>query len=106
MGYELAAEALRRGARVTLVTGPTHLMPPPAADVVRVRTASEMLDAALRAAESADVVVMAAAVADWRPAAPAAAKLKKGDGPPPPGPAPTPGVPGAPAAPRRNRQGP
>ena len=104
MGYELAAEALRRGARVTLVTGPTHLTPPPAADVVRVRTASEMLDAALRAAESADVVVMAAAVADWRPAAPAAAKLKKGDGPPALVLEPTEDVLGALAARRRNGQ--
>jgi phosphopantothenoylcysteine decarboxylase/phosphopantothenate--cysteine ligase len=82
MGYEVAAEAARRGATVTLVTGPTSLEGPPGADVVRVETAGEMRDALLGAAEGADVVVMAAAVADWRPAGPAGRKLQKGDGPP------------------------
>jgi phosphopantothenoylcysteine decarboxylase/phosphopantothenate--cysteine ligase len=82
MGYEVAAEAVRRGAAVTLVTGPTHLEPPSGAQVVRVQTAAEMREAVLGEAEAADVVVMAAAVADWRPSAPAARKLQKGDGPP------------------------
>ena len=82
MGYELAAEALRRGARVTLVTGPSHLLPPADAEVVRVGTAAEMFTAVLNAAEGADVVVMAAAVADWRPAAASDRKLKKDGGPP------------------------
>jgi phosphopantothenoylcysteine decarboxylase / phosphopantothenate---cysteine ligase len=82
MGYALAAEALRRGAAVTLVSGPSHLEPPRGVALVRVTTAAEMRDAMLKAAEEADVVVMAAAVADWRPASPAGRKLKKADGPP------------------------
>ncbi len=82
MGYEVAAEAARRGAAVTLVTGPTSLEAPAGAAVVRIETAAEMRDAVLGAAERADVVVMAAAVADWRPADPAGRKLQKGDGPP------------------------
>jgi phosphopantothenoylcysteine decarboxylase/phosphopantothenate--cysteine ligase len=82
MGYALAAEAIRRGARLTLVSGPTHLEPPPSATVVRVATAAEMRAAVLEAAVDAAVVVMAAAVADWRPVASAGRKLKKADGPP------------------------
>jgi phosphopantothenoylcysteine decarboxylase/phosphopantothenate--cysteine ligase len=82
MGHEVAAEAARRGATVTLVTGPTSLEAPPGAAVVRVETAADMRDAVLGAAEGADVVVMAAAVADWRPTDPASRKLQKGDGPP------------------------
>lgn len=82
MGYAVAAEALRRGAAVTLVSGPSHLEPPHGAELVRVTTAAEMRDAMLKAAEEAAVVVMAAAVADWRPASPAGSKLKKADGPP------------------------
>jgi phosphopantothenoylcysteine decarboxylase/phosphopantothenate--cysteine ligase len=82
MGYAVAAEALRRGAVVTLVSGPSHLDPPAGARLVRVRTAAEMRDAVCKAAEEASVVVMAAAVADWRPASPAGRKLKKADGPP------------------------
>jgi phosphopantothenoylcysteine decarboxylase / phosphopantothenate---cysteine ligase len=82
MGHEVAAEAARRGATVTLVTGPTNLEAPPGAAVVRVETAAGMCDAVLGAAGGADVVVMAAAVADWRPMAPASRKLQKGDGPP------------------------
>jgi phosphopantothenoylcysteine decarboxylase/phosphopantothenate--cysteine ligase len=82
MGYEVATEALRRGAAVTLVTGPSSLTPPGDAATVRVRTALEMHDAVLAAADAADLVIMAAAVADWRPAGPVGQKLKKGDGPP------------------------
>ena len=82
MGYEIAAAALRRGAAVTLVTAPVALEPPPGAAVVAVETAAEMRDTLLGAAEGADVVVMAAAVGDWRPARSADRKLKKGDGPP------------------------
>jgi len=82
MGYEVAAAALRRGAAVTLVTAPVAQDPPPGASVVRVETAAEMRDALLGAAEGADVVVMAAAVGDWRPAGPSDHKLKKADGPP------------------------
>jgi phosphopantothenoylcysteine decarboxylase/phosphopantothenate--cysteine ligase len=82
MGYAVAAEATRRGARVTLVSGPTHLTPPPGASVVGVSTAAQMRTAVLEAAGRAAVVVMAAAVADWRPATQAGSKLKKAEGPP------------------------
>ncbi len=82
MGYELAFEAVRRGAQVTLITGPTHLTPPDAATVVRVTTAAEMRDAVLKAVPSASVLVMAAAVSDWRSAWTSATKLKKSSGPP------------------------
>ncbi len=81
MGYAVAAEALRRGATVTLVTGPTHLPPPAAADVVTVRSAAEMHAAVMARAGDQDVVVMSAAVADYTPAEPASQKLTKGEGP-------------------------
>jgi phosphopantothenoylcysteine decarboxylase/phosphopantothenate--cysteine ligase len=67
MGYAVAAEAARRGARVVLVSGPTKLDPPAAAEVVRVRSALQMRDAVQRVAGEADIVVMAAAVADYTP---------------------------------------
>ena len=82
MGYELAFEAVRRNAEVTLITGPTHLTPPDAATVVRVTTAEEMREAVLKAVPSASILVMAAAVSDWRPAAASKTKLKKSGGPP------------------------
>ncbi|MGH2718354.1 MAG: bifunctional phosphopantothenoylcysteine decarboxylase/phosphopantothenate--cysteine ligase CoaBC [Actinomycetota bacterium] len=82
MGYELAAEAVRRGAQLTLVTAPTSLAPPLGADVLPVRTAAQLMAAMRSAATGADVVIMAAAVADWRPVAPAGGKLKKAEGPP------------------------
>ncbi|HIS40765.1 MAG TPA: bifunctional phosphopantothenoylcysteine decarboxylase/phosphopantothenate--cysteine ligase CoaBC [Candidatus Aphodovivens avistercoris] len=78
MGYAVAAAALARGAQVTLVSGPVALEPPAGADVVRVRTACEMLEAARPAFADADIVVFTAAVADLRPAHPADRKLKKG----------------------------
>jgi len=81
MGFALAAEARRRGARVTLVAGPTRLEPPAVDEVVRVRSAAEMHAAVTTAASSADVVIMAAAVADYAPAAPAAGKIAKTDAP-------------------------
>jgi phosphopantothenoylcysteine decarboxylase/phosphopantothenate--cysteine ligase len=68
MGFAIATEALRRGARVTLVTGPTSQTPPWGATVVAVETAQEMLDACLEYVERSEIVVMNAAVADWRPA--------------------------------------
>jgi phosphopantothenoylcysteine decarboxylase / phosphopantothenate---cysteine ligase len=80
-GHALAAEAVARGAKVTLVTT-VGLPVPPGADVVRVETAAEMDEAVGRVASAADVVVMAAAVADFRPAAVAPQKIKKGDGVP------------------------
>lgn len=80
MGYELAAAAVRRGAEVALVSAPTSLEPPPGAAIVPVRTAAELMAAMRSASAGADVVIMAAAVADWRPIAPAEGKLKKADG--------------------------
>jgi phosphopantothenoylcysteine decarboxylase/phosphopantothenate--cysteine ligase len=80
-GHALAAEAVARGAKVTLVTTVDQPVPPQA-DVVRVETAAEMEDAVRAAEASADVVVMAAAVADFRPARVAERKLKKQAGVP------------------------
>ncbi len=76
-GAAIAAEAASLGARVTLVSGPTHLAPPPGADVINVETALEMLEA-VRAALPADIALFAAAVADWRVASRATEKIKKG----------------------------
>jgi phosphopantothenoylcysteine decarboxylase / phosphopantothenate---cysteine ligase len=66
MGYELAREALARGAEVILVSGPTSLVPPPGARTELVTTAAEMQEACLRAFPGTDIVVMAAAVSDFR----------------------------------------
>jgi phosphopantothenoylcysteine decarboxylase/phosphopantothenate--cysteine ligase len=82
MGYTIAREALARGAKVTLISGPTNLETPGGAEFVGVRTADEMRRAVEEAAPSADVVVKAAAVADFRPRASFEAKLKKAEGPP------------------------
>jgi phosphopantothenoylcysteine decarboxylase / phosphopantothenate---cysteine ligase len=82
MGFAIAAEAADRGARVFLVAGPTELPDPPGVEVVRVETAEQMREAVLARIEEADAVVKAAAVADFRPARPAAGKLKKQAGPP------------------------
>src|SRR5213593_5047918 len=76
MGYGLAAAALRRGAQVTLISGPTQLTPPPGAVFVPVQTAEEMREAVLQHLPSATVVIKAAAVADYRAQHPAAAKIK------------------------------
>lgn len=81
MGFALAAEAQRRGAQVTMVAGPTWLEPPVLDEVVRVRGAAEMHAVVLRAAATADVVIMAAAVADYTPAEPASRKITKTDAP-------------------------
>jgi phosphopantothenoylcysteine decarboxylase/phosphopantothenate--cysteine ligase len=80
MGYAIASQALRRGASVTLVSGPVHLPDPRGADVVCVRSAREMHEAVIQRFEEADVVIMAAAVADYRPEQRAPRKIKKGDG--------------------------
>jgi len=80
-GHALAEVAARRGARVVLVTT-TALAVPAGIEVVRVNSASEMESAVLEHAGSADVVVMAAAVADFRPKAPATTKLSKSEGVP------------------------
>ncbi len=80
MGYALAAEALRRGAAVTLVTGPTHLPAPHGAEVIAVRSAADMHAAVMSKVADQDAVIMAAAVADYTPAAPSSQKVKKADG--------------------------
>jgi len=81
MGYCLAEAALRRGARVILVSGPTDLKVPESAEWIPVSTAEEMRRAVRERAVESDIVVMAAAVADYRPAAAQASKIKRGDGP-------------------------
>ena len=81
MGFALAAEAVRRGARVTIVAGPTTVTPPAVDRLVRVRSAADMHAAVMDDAATADVVIMAAAVADYTPASPAASKVAKADAP-------------------------
>jgi phosphopantothenoylcysteine decarboxylase/phosphopantothenate--cysteine ligase len=81
MGYELAKEALQRGAEVILVTGPTHIFPPPGARVKRVQTAEEMEREVSRYFPKADALVMAAAVSDFRFSAVSSQKIKKQDKP-------------------------
>ncbi|MBV9195715.1 MAG: bifunctional phosphopantothenoylcysteine decarboxylase/phosphopantothenate--cysteine ligase CoaBC [Solirubrobacterales bacterium] len=82
MAFALAREAARRGAEVTVVAAATTGTPPPQARLVRVQTAAELARACEREFERCDVLLMAAAVADFRPAKPAAAKLKKEHGVP------------------------
>ncbi|MER6782918.1 MULTISPECIES: bifunctional phosphopantothenoylcysteine decarboxylase/phosphopantothenate--cysteine ligase CoaBC [unclassified Streptomyces] len=79
-GYALARTAVARGARVTLVAANTALADPAGVDVVRVGTAVQLREAVLKAAADADAVVMAAAVADFRPAEYVTGKIKKKDG--------------------------
>jgi phosphopantothenoylcysteine decarboxylase/phosphopantothenate--cysteine ligase len=81
MGYALAAEAAARGARVTLVSGPVKLPAPKVEEVISVRSAADMHQAVMARAAEADVVIMAAAVADCTMAAPNVEKVAKGDGP-------------------------
>jgi len=80
MGYALAEAAVRRGAHVILVSGPTDLPVPEGADWVPVRTTEEMRTAVRDRAPEANVVIMAAAVSDYRPAAAQAQKMKRGQG--------------------------
>lgn len=77
MGYALAEAALRRGARVLLVSGPTSILPPDAAELIRVETANQMRDAVLNLLPQATIVIKTAAVSDYRPKAPARQKLKR-----------------------------
>jgi len=77
MGFSLAAEAARRGARVVLISGPVHLATPPGVERVDVTTGREMETAVHARADQADLVIMTAAVADFRPARPAGEKIKK-----------------------------
>ena len=77
MGYALADAARRRGARVTLVSGPTALPAPAGVELIDVLTAQEMHDAVLERLGTYDIVIMAAAVADYTPAKVAGTKIKK-----------------------------
>lgn len=80
MGYALAVAAMRRGAEVTLVSGPVSLPAPPFVKVVPVISAEEMYQAVMERAGEQDFIIKAAAVADYRPASAAAEKVKKQDG--------------------------
>lgn len=82
MGYAVAAAAKRAGHKVCLVSGPVALEPPRGVELVRATTAAEMLAAVKKRVRGCDLLVMAAAVADWRPKKIAARKLKKSAGPP------------------------
>ena len=77
MGYALAEAAVRRGARVLLVTGPTSLPPPGAAQVTRVDSTEEMRDAVLHLLPQSSIVIKTAAVADYRPKSTAGQKIKR-----------------------------
>ena len=77
MGYALAEAARERGAKVSLITAPTTLYAPADVEVLQVQTALQMREAVLKAVPEADVLIMAAAVADYRPATAAKSKLKK-----------------------------
>src|SRR5437016_2746629 len=77
MGYALAEAALRRGARVLLVSGPTALKPPSAAEVVSVESAQQMLDAVLRLLPESSIVIKTAAVADYTVSNPPEQKIKR-----------------------------
>jgi phosphopantothenoylcysteine decarboxylase/phosphopantothenate--cysteine ligase len=81
MGFAVAAEARRRGAHVMLVAGPTAVEPPAVDELVRVRSAADMQAAVTRLASTADVVVMAAAVADYTPVQPSPEKIAKTNAP-------------------------
>src|SRR5208337_2372417 len=76
MGYALAEAAVRRGARVLLVSGPTSLTPPSAAEITRVESTEEMRDAVLNLLPQASIVIKTAAVSDYRPKAAASQKIK------------------------------
>ncbi|HSC59308.1 MAG TPA: phosphopantothenoylcysteine decarboxylase, partial [Gemmatimonadales bacterium] len=80
MGYRVAEAAWERGAEVTLISGPVELPPPTGVAVQRIETTAELESAVRRALETADVLVMAAAPADYRPVEPSAEKRPRQDG--------------------------
>ena len=80
MGYAIAEDCMRRGAEVTLVTGPVALTPPPFVHVIPVVSAADMAQAVKGSADQQDIIIKAAAVADYRPVNPADEKVKKKDG--------------------------
>jgi phosphopantothenoylcysteine decarboxylase/phosphopantothenate--cysteine ligase len=78
MGYALAEAALRRGARVLLVSGPTSITPPGGAEVTRVESAEQMREAVMKLLPEATIIIKTAAVSDYRPKAAATQKIKRG----------------------------
>lgn len=80
MGYAIAREAMLRGAKVTLVTGPVAIDPPMFVDVVPVTSAADMFEAVTGRAQEQDIIIKAAAVADYTPVTTATEKIKKKDG--------------------------
>lgn len=80
MGYAIAKAAAMRGAKVTLVSGPVQIAPPPFVEVVNVVSAEEMFREVTSRAQKQDIIIKTAAVADYRPAVVAAEKVKKKDG--------------------------
>ena len=80
MGYALARAAMLRGAEVTLVTGKTSIAPPPFVKVVEITSAKEMFDAVTAVSDRQDIIIKAAAVADYRPAQISDHKVKKEEG--------------------------
>lgn len=79
MGYALARMAMLRGADVTLISGPTSIAPPPFVTVIPIRSAQEMYDAVTQHSDKADIIIKAAAVADYTPLNYAGHKMKKSD---------------------------
>ncbi len=77
MGFELAGESLRRGAEVILVSGPTHILPPPGVQAKRILTAEEMGEEVERYLPKSDIIIMAAAVSDFRFSSSSSQKIKK-----------------------------
>lgn len=80
MGYAIARVAMERGAEVTLITGPVTIAPPPFVKVIPVVSAADMFEAVKQQATEADIIIKAAAVADYTPAVVAEEKIKKSDG--------------------------
>lgn len=80
MGYETARFAMLRGAEVTLISGPTEITPPEFVNVVNITSAKEMFEQVVSRSDSQDIIIMAAAVADYRPVDIAEDKIKKSDG--------------------------
>ena len=79
MGYAIAKNAMRRGAKVTLVTGKTNIPKPPFMDVVSIKSAADMFEAVTSRADKQDVIIKSAAVADYTPSVVSDEKIKKND---------------------------
>lgn len=80
MGYAIAANAMERGAKVTLISGPVNIKPPMFVDVINITSAKEMYDAVMENLQDCDILIKAAAVADYTPVSVSDEKMKKKDG--------------------------